>query len=268
MSKKKGGHGAGHVDESWLIPYADVLTLLLALFIVLFCSSSLDLEKYENIMKAFASEFNTPQNVIDAGIGGGDFLPDDMENLLTLDHQEQNDPAQEEVEVEPDRFGEDTQIGRLNISLSDYIDDNGLGEEMQVKIVGDSLLITLTSDIWFSSGSATISASQRETAIKMSEMIATNQSMEEPLHIVITGHTDNVPMHTAQFPSNWYLSAIRAINFMEVMLDDPRMDPRMFSARGYGEYEPIDDNNTIDGKKRNRRVEVLISIDNAKNDED
>jgi chemotaxis protein MotB len=137
-----------------------------------------------------------------------------------------------------------------------------LEEEMQVKIVGDSLLVTLTSDIWFPSGSASISVAQRETATKMADMISTSQSEEDLLHIVITGHTDNVPMRTAQFPSNWYLSAIRAINFMEAMLDDGRLDPRMFSARGYGEYEPVDNNDTPEGRQHNRRVEVLISIDN------
>ncbi|MCL1816652.1 MAG: OmpA family protein [Clostridiales bacterium] len=256
MSKKKK-HDEGHIDESWLIPYADVLTLLLALFIVLFCSSSLDMEKYKQIMRAFAKEFNVTQTT--EGGGGGDFLPDEMADLML--------PSSPEADEDKNGSGsgsgtgEGTQMIRLFDSLSGYIHGNDLEEEMQVKIVGESLLITLTSDIWFSSGSAIISAAQRETAEKMSDMIANSQSEEEPLRIVITGHTDDVPMHTAQFPSNWYLSAIRAVNFMEVMLDDGRLDPRMFSARGYGEFEPIDNNDTAEARQHNRRVEVLISID-------
>jgi len=254
VSKKKK-HDEGHIDESWLIPYADVLTLLLALFIVLFCSSSLDVDKYKQIMRAFAKEFNVTQTT-DA-TGSGDFLPDAMENLVIPSTPDDN----EEENGGGEGTGEGTQIARLFDSLSGYIHGNDLEEEMQVKIVGDSLLITLTSDIWFPSGSAVISAAQQETALKMTEMIAASQSEEEPLHIVITGHTDDVPMHTAQFPSNWYLSAIRAVNFMEVMLDDGRLDPRMFSARGYGEFEPIDNNDTLEGRLHNRRVEVLISLD-------
>jgi chemotaxis protein MotB len=214
----------------------------------------LDLEKYQNIMRAFAGEFRATQNT-DNKVGVGDFFPDDWEGLVIP-------PATDtESETGRDKFGESSQIGRLYGNLSGYIQNNDLEEEMQVKIVGDSLLITLTSDIWFPSGSAVISMIQRETARKMSDMIAANQTEEDPFRIVITGHTDNVPMSTAQFPSNWYLSAIRAINFMEAMLYDDRLDPRIFSARGYGEFEPINTNDTAEGRQHNRRVEVLISLD-------
>ena len=253
MSKKKA-HGPGHIDETWLIPYADLLTLLLALFIVLFCSSSLDKEKYEKIMKAFASEFKAPES---SQSGGGNFLPDDLEDLFLP-----QDDNTEEGGGDADLFGENSQIGKLFSTLSNYIESNDLGEEIQVKIVGDSLLITLTSDIWFPSGSAAISLSQRETAGKMTDMIAASHTEEDTLQIVITGHTDNVPIGAAQFRSNWHLSVIRAVNFMEVMLEGGQLNPRMFSARGYGEYEPIDTNDTDIGRQHNRRVEVLISMDN------
>ena len=252
MSRKKD-HDSGHMDETWLIPYADILTLLLALFIVLFCSSVLDLDRYQKIMMAFSKEFHPQQSI---GIGeGGNFLPDELEDLIIPEDNEE-----EIVNV----IVENSQITNLFTSLSGYIKGNDLNAEMQVKIVGESLLITLTSDIWFSSGSAAISDAQRETASKIADMIAVSQSEDDFLYIVITGHTDNVPMHTAQFPSNWYLSAIRALNFMDAMLDDDRLDPRMFNARGYGEYEPIDTNETPEGRQHNRRVEVLISIKNIR----
>ncbi|MCL2496627.1 MAG: OmpA family protein, partial [Clostridiales bacterium] len=110
--------------------------------------------------------------------------------------------------------------------------------------------------------SAAISLSQSETARKMTDMIAASHTEEDTLQIVITGHTDNVPIGAAQFRSNWHLSVIRAVNFMEVMLEGGQLNPRMFSARGYGEYEPIDTNDTDIGRQHNRRVEVLISMDN------
>jgi len=264
MSKKKG-HGPGHIDETWLIPYADLLTLLLALFIVLFCSSSVDKEKYEKIMRAFASEFKISET--SQGGGGGNFLPDDLEGLLTLPHDDGEDDGGS-GSGNGDMFGEESQIGKLYGALFDYIEGNNLGEEMQVQITGESLLITLTSDIWFPSGSAAISSVQSETARKMTDMIASIHRAEDPLQIVITGHTDNVPIGTAQYRSNWHLSVIRAVNFMEVMLEGGQLNPRMFSARGYGEYEPIDTNDTSEGRQRNRRVEVLISIDNPNADKE
>ena len=250
MSGKKKGH-EGHIDESWLIPYADLLTLLLALFIVLFAASNVDKEKYEKIMMSFYSEFHPMQSS-----GGnsevGFFLPGESTDLTELspppfDNDPTSDPSQEY-----------TPSQRMFNSIFEYIDTNNLSDEIQVRLMEDAVLLTLTSDIWFASGSAQISTSQRETAKKLSDLV--EASYTENMEIVITGHTDNIPISTAQYRSNWYLSATRAINFMEVMLEDGVLDPRMFSARGYGEFDPVADNNTAEGRKLNRRVEVLVSV--------
>ena len=82
--------------------------------------------------------------------------------------------------------------------------------------------------------------------------------MNPPRHIIISGHTDNVPIHNAQFASNWELSVMRAVNFMKVLLENPNLDPRWFSAKGYGEFKPVAPNNTPEGRMKNRRVEILI----------
>ena len=81
-----------------------------------------------------------------------------------------------------------------------------------------------------------------------------------PERVVISGHTDNVPIHSAQFPSNWELSSQRALNFMKYLLSlNPKLQPQRFSAIGYSEYRPIADNSTEAGRMKNRRVEVLIA---------
>ena len=80
-----------------------------------------------------------------------------------------------------------------------------------------------------------------------------------PQRILISGHTDNVPINSAQFPSNWELSSMRALNFMKFILaQDNRINPARFSALGCSEYRPIADNSTEEGRTQNRRVEVLI----------
>ena len=82
--------------------------------------------------------------------------------------------------------------------------------------------------------------------------------MDVPRSIVVTGHTDNVPIHNAEYASNWELSVMRAINFMKVLLANQNLQPELFTAKGYGEFQPIATNETTEGRAKNRRVEVLI----------
>jgi chemotaxis protein MotB len=82
-----------------------------------------------------------------------------------------------------------------------------------------------------------------------------------PKKVTVTGHTDNVPIHRPEFPSNWDLSVKRAVNFLKVLLENKQLDPRKFSATGMGEYHPVASNDTPEGRAKNRRVEVAILRD-------
>ena len=82
--------------------------------------------------------------------------------------------------------------------------------------------------------------------------------MDIPRNIIIRGHTDNVPMHNHEFSSNWELSVMRAINFMKILLANPNLKPELFTAIGSGEIQPIASNETVEGRAKYRRVEVLI----------
>ena len=82
--------------------------------------------------------------------------------------------------------------------------------------------------------------------------------MNPPRNIIVSGHTDNVPIRNSQFDSNWHLSVMRAVNFMKILLENDDLDPRSFSAKGFGEFEPIASNATAEGRMKNRRVEILI----------
>lgn len=82
--------------------------------------------------------------------------------------------------------------------------------------------------------------------------------MNPPRNIIVSGHTDNVPISNADYDSNWHLSVMRAVNFMKLLLENEKLDPRAFSAKGFGEYNPVADNATEAGQQKNRRVEILI----------
>ncbi|HEY9570100.1 MAG TPA: OmpA family protein, partial [Metalysinibacillus sp.] len=102
---------------------------------------------------------------------------------------------------------------------------------------------------------ATIRTEYVPVADELSQILV----FDPPRNVVITGHTDNVPISTAQFPSNWSLSVMRSVNFLQqLMASNPQLDPKYFSAKGYGENKPVDTNDTDEGRAKNRRVEVLI----------
>ena len=116
------------------------------------------------------------------------------------------------------------------------------------------LLVTIRDSILFSPGKAILKPEYLAIADELAELLV----FDPPRHIVVTGHTDNVPMNNAEFPSNWELSVMRAVNFLKIIVENEEIDPLLFSAKGYGEYQPIASNDTAEGRSKNRRVEVLI----------
>ncbi|MDR0569885.1 MAG: OmpA family protein [Clostridiales Family XIII bacterium] len=261
MAKKHGPPHEEHADESWLIPYADLLTLLLALFIVLFASSSVNEQKYNSMAQAFYTAFNGFfSDVLSMGIGGDG--SGDMGNL-TLPYPEAGLPdEQSAAQANADQAAAEAaaaQLGNLYESISQYVSDNNLQNTIAVEFQGENVVVTLTNDIWFKSGSAEVSPAMIDQGKILARLIQANQTPQSPLEVIVAGHTDNVPSNSVQYPSNWYLSLARAVNFLVVLLDDKNLDPTHFSTRGYGEYMPVDVNSTPEGRQKNRRVELLIS---------
>jgi len=99
----------------------------------------------------------------------------------------------------------------------------------------------------------------RERASVIAELLAANFTVADPFEIVVAGHTDNVPQQSTQYPSNWHLSAARAQNFLELLIEESGIEPWHFYARAFGEYRPIRPNDTPEGREANRRVEVMIT---------
>lgn len=230
------------MDESWLIPYADILTLLLALFIVLFSMSSVDAVKFQQLSKAFNDVF----------VGGTGFMehlsPDsdgrDTEPLVGKDDKEGSLGAVDEKE-----------LSEMEQRVKEYIQENSLEEKLETSLTGEGLLVTIRDNVLFESGSADV----RETDLQLASEIASLIVMDPPRSIIISGHTDDVPISTAQFSSNWDLSVMRSVNFMKILLENEQLNPEWFSAKGYGEFKPVASNETVEGREKNRRVEILIA---------
>lgn len=234
--KKKHKKHEEHIDESWLIPYADLLTLLLALFIVLFASSSISAQKFQAIASAFNNELQGGSGVLE--------FPSPVE-----------DPSMSETdEQERLRSADRKELQEMQQKMTAYIEANNLGDKVETVLNGEGLLLRIRDNVLFESGRAAIRPGQESSAQEIAALL----EADIPRSVIISGHTDNVPISTAQFESNWELSAMRAVNFMKEILKNNNLDPRLFSAKGYGEYQPIATNDTTSGRAQNRRVEILI----------
>lgn len=248
MSKKKKEHHEEHADETWLIPYSDLLTLLLALFIVLFASAQVDEKKFEELKATFNIAFSGNPAILERPKAGeGDPATPTVPQLPTI-VDPLNGPKEKAY------MQETAQLIELKKTLDKYIADNGLQGDLSTALTEDGLMIRIKDAALFPSGSANL----RPESLRLGTEIA---KLLTPLtqRVTVSGHTDNMPINTREFPSNWELSSQRAVNFMRFLLSQQQgLMPARFSATGYGEFRPLAGNNTVEGRSANRRVEVLI----------
>lgn len=260
MRKKRHEEHEEHVDESWLIPYADMLTLLLALFIVLFAASTVDAKKYEAITRSFEEVLNGGTGVLESEPSV--MQPED-DSFVGLSEEEQDNNSEEnsenldakEAEEEKEDLEEDlNHLQELKERIDQYISEQSLDSYLNTDLTEEGLLITIKEAALFNSGKANLTNDAKGLASEISRFLVTDPAR----NITVTGHTDNNPIKTSQYPSNWHLSSDRALNFMTELLKNSKLDPKLFSFTGYGEYRPVASNDSAKGRTKNRRVEVLI----------
>ncbi|HEY2421812.1 MAG TPA: flagellar motor protein MotB [Neobacillus sp.] len=227
-----------HTDESWLIPYADILTLLLALFIVLFASSNINQAKYEAIMKSFKSEFTGTK--IDTKSAGLSPIPSSTEK---------QEPAQS---VHPSDQKNDPELDQLKQKLEQYIAVNHLEAVTTLIDSRRGIEIAFKDVVLFDPGKADLKESSFLTLDKLIGLIATL-----PNSISIEGHTDNVPIGNAAFASNWELSAARAASVLH-FFESKDIAQNRLQFSGFGEFQPLYPNDSTEHRQANRRVNIVI----------
>lgn len=234
MKKKKKVHHEEHVDESWLIPYADMLTLLLALFIVMFAMGQTDKAKLQKISQEF--------NII---FSGGSGL---MESNGTVPI-----PGNPGSAYDTQGVIEEDKMNEVKLKLEEEIKNKGYGDKVKVALNKEGLEISIQDAVLFNSGDADILKEFSPLLLQISTML---QKLDNDIKVV--GHTDNVPIVNEKFRSNWDLSSMRAINVMRFMVDAGKLHAEKFSIQAYGQYKPKFDNSTPEGRAKNRRVEISI----------
>ena len=239
--KKRTGPKEEEAGEAWLLPYSDLMTLLLALFISLFAISQTDQTKVSQMSQAFSAAFNMVGPSFFDKMG-----PNDGRRAETPSDEDKGNSAYLE---------ENQQLQDVQRKMEEYIKQNKMEDQLSTNLTEDGLMIRIKEKALFPSGSAElVPESQKIGPVVASLLAQINEN------VVISGHTDNVPINSSQYPSNWELSSQRAVNFMKYLLSvNAMLAPQRFSAVGYSEYRPISDNATEEGRSKNRRVEVLIA---------
>lgn len=226
--------------ERWLVSYADFITLLFAFFVVMYSISSINEGKYKILSETLTGVFNQPDRSIKP-IPVGDDRPRTT--------QQPNDAMQQ--------GGEDNVDGDPLTQIADAVREQFgdlIGSD-QLSVRGNELWIeiTLNSSLLFPSGDAMPADAAFGIVEKVARILAPYQN---PIHV--EGFTDNVPIHNAQYPTNWELSTARAASIVRLLAQDG-VAPSRLAAVGYGEFQPVADNASAEGRARNRRVVLVIS---------
>lgn len=216
--------------------YADMVTLLLVFFVLLFTFSSIDVEKFRDIMASFSGALGVLE----------------MGTSLTQDRFMTGGDSTSSAVVSS-RLSELSETLEVLERLREFQMEYGLEDAFALEATERGVVIHFREAVLFDTGSAVIKQESRE----LLRLIAMELS-HLPNFFRVEGHTDNVPIHNDRYPSNWELSTARAVSVVRFMIDIGRIPPERFSAVGYGEYRPIASNDDPAGRARNRRVDLVI----------
>lgn len=255
--KRRGGAllDEGENHERWLVSYADFVTLLFAFFVVMYSISSVNDDKYETLSDALKDAFagnKEIQKVIDpipVGVQPTTINPIILDNPTT---EELDKTAQLSEEILKER----RQLQLISEQFEDVLQPYIKNDLIDVKRNDFWIELEMNSELLFLSGEAELSNKAIPVLRKVAEVIRTLPNV-----VNVEGHTDNIPIDTVDFPSNWDLSSARATSVVRAFVNN-RISPKRLSAIGYGEFHPIADNNTLEGRFTNRRV-VLVLMSQA-----
>lgn len=236
--KKEEGSGA-----TWLDTYADTVTLLMTFFVLLYSMSSLDESKVQQISAAFnevmagkAADSILQYNLYDGEVPlvGGESKMESNDEYKVMDS---NEKTFEEVK--------------------EFVEKSGLAESITVLPDEKGVNLQLKDNILFETAKADLKDNSKVILDQISSLIA-----NLPNNIIVEGHTDNVPINTSEYSSNWDLSSARATSVIKYFIEQKHLTGSRFSASGCGEYKPIAPNTSDENRARNRRVNILIVSNN------
>lgn len=240
-----GGGGGGHDGAGglrWLLTYADLITLLMVFFVVMYSISKVDTEKYKILahsLKVSLLEGAAGNSVIDLAAAPVDTARP-LDGIVAADGGSASGGGKGSLE-------------RIGAELEKELRAAGLSGRVTVNMSERGLVVSFVDAVFFDLAKADIRPDSREVLRRVANVLA-----KIPNKILVEGNTDNLPINTAQFPSNWELSAARAVAVARFLTEHAGIDPRRVGATGFGEWNPRYPNDTPENRMRNRRVDLVI----------
>lgn len=260
MSKKRHkkqndpGHAPNH--ERWVISYADLLTLLLATFVVLYASSVRNKLKEDQVAEAFVKAFHgSPSTVIvTQPTGSQGVLQHNVSPIPNHDVAAGSKTSQQNKKIDQQITKDLNNMKEISTQLQAMFQPEIDKNKIAMDNTPLTLSISLNDSVLFASGQTNL---KPEAQALLSKIANGLMKLPPGYKIVVRGYTDNQPISTPQFPSNWSLSAERAISVVQLFLKSGIQGDDL-GAEGFGQYDPIASNDTADGRYQNRRVVILV----------
>jgi len=253
MRKRRTQEDPAPSAPFWMTTYGDMVTNLLVFFVLLFSFSSIDANKWKAIVIGFtgrAGVISTGEGVFDDI--GSDINPEDISMEPVGEMGEEDDvPVGSNAPL-----GEIDEFEQLYRRIRSYVDQGDLRGQLDLVKYDSEILIRFRDNVIFDSGKAEIRSDAEVVLGDIADVLAAYR--EEIDMIRIEGHTDNVPINNAKYPSNWELSTARAVEVLRFFIERGALEPKMLSAVGYSEYHPVRENDTEAGRAVNRRVDIVI----------
>ncbi|MBO1003303.1 flagellar motor protein MotS [Pseudogracilibacillus auburnensis] len=260
-NRKQQKNGA----PKWMVTYSDMVTLVLVFFILLFSMSQIDLVKFESISKSFQSRAildflpssvpseNITNDDAFGGLGDGDEGVDDAAGG--------EDDSEDEEELDVDKLIDHLEewekkadaLAKLMENIDSFLDSEELGDVISAKRTEEGVILVLQDSILFDSAEAQILDTGRPFLDEVGNLL---KGMNN--HVRVEGHTDNRPISTYRYPSNWELSGARAGSVVRYFIEEHDLDEERFLIGGYGDTRPVVENKTPEDWSKNRRVEIVI----------
>lgn len=252
MARKKEPEKAAN-HERWLVSYADFITLLFAVFVTLYAMSQTDKQKVEQVAASYRSAFG-----VTTGASSG--KPNLMKSaeLLPIPSMVRSIKNPEKTKVKSRDGSEKIQATKkefkeILVSIEKFLVTQNALDKVNVEITKRGLVVSVKEAGFFDSGSATIKPASYAILAKIAESLLPYNNP-----ISFEGHTDNIPMRSQAFPSNWELSTARATSLAHFFIDRHAFVPMKISVTGFGEFRPIAENSSDEGRKQNRRVDIVL----------
>lgn len=250
---------------AWQSTFADLMNLLLCFFVLLFSMSTVDAQKFEMIAASFSETFS----IFDAGataIGDGVLISNGVSQLNELEQyiNSTGKTAESDSEVnEMDEFeamAAQMEAAKMAASeelaekVQEAVSESSMDKDIDITFTSQYVQLTLKGSILFDSGKSEL----KQEAMPIVQKVGMILERYAESTIEVEGHTDNVPINTAKYPSNDVLSSYRALSMFEYLVQNTSLDPAKLKHSGRGEYMPVADNSTPEGRAKNRRIEIKI----------